>query len=134
MGKFPFFGDTERLEIILDNIIRNCIHFYDINKARPFIKVNITIEMQQVMLKFIDNGIGIGQQHLDHIFDMFYKASHLSKGAGLGLFIVKETLEKLHGTIRFESEVGFGTLIMVSIPNDHKGRLINRKLELQHNR
>jgi PAS domain S-box-containing protein len=132
IGESPFFSDTERIEIILDNIIGNCIHFCDVNKARPFVKVNITIEMEQVMLKIIDNGIGIGRQHLDHIFDMFYKASHLSKGAGLGLFIVKETLEKLHGTIHFESEIGFGTLITICIPNDHKGRLINRKLELQN--
>ncbi len=131
VGDFPFFSDTERIEIVLDNIIRNSIHFFDANKARPFIRVNIAVEMEQVKLNFIDNGIGIGQQHLDHIFDMFYKASHLSKGAGLGLFIVKETIEKLHGTIHFESEIGFGTLIRVCIPNDHKGRLINRKLELR---
>jgi len=109
-GTFPFFSDPERIEIILDNVIGNCFHFYDVNKASPFIKVNIGIENEQAHLEFIDNGIGIGQSHHDHIFDMFYKASYLSIGAGLGLFIVKETLEKLHGTILFESEIGFGRL------------------------
>ncbi len=132
-GSFPFFNDPERIEIIIDNIVRNSINFYDVNKARPFIKVNITIDKDQALLEFIDNGIGIGSQHLEHIFNMFYKASHHSKGAGLGLFIVKETLEKLQGSVTVESEIGFGTVIRITIPNDHKGRLISRKLQLQNN-
>lgn len=129
----PFYTDTERLDIILDNLIRNCIHFYDPNKSRSFIKVNVSSDKHSVLLEIIDNGIGIGAQHTANIFNMFYKASHLSKGAGLGLYIVKETVQKLHGEITLESEVGFGTVIRVRIPNDHKGRLIGRKLLLQAN-
>lgn len=130
---FPFYSDAGRIDIIIENIIRNAIHFYDVNKSRPFIQVNISTGKLNVRIEIIDNGIGIGQQHIDHIFDMFYKASHLSKGAGLGLYIVKETIEKLHGTIAIESEIGFGTVFRVSIPNDHKGKLISRKLQLQNN-
>jgi PAS domain S-box-containing protein len=132
-SNLPFYTDTERLDIILDNVVRNCIHFYDPNKSRPFIKVNIASDKQSAFLEIIDNGIGIGAQHIGSIFKMFFKASHLSKGAGLGLYIVKETIEKLHGTITLESEVGFGTVIRIMIPNDHKGKLIGRKLLLQSN-
>lgn len=132
-ASLPFYTDTERLEIILDNVVRNSIHFFDPNKSRSFIKVNISSDKQFAFLEIIDNGIGIGAQHLGSIFNMFYKASHLSKGAGLGLYIVKETVQKLHGEITLESEVGFGTVIRVRIPNDHKGRLIGRKLLLQSN-
>jgi PAS domain S-box-containing protein len=131
-GSFPFFGDTERIEIILENVFRNCVHFYDANKSRPFVKVNINSKKENAFFEIIDNGVGIGQQHMDQIFNMFYKASHLSKGAGLGLFIVKETLEKIKGNINIESEIGFGTVARINIPNDHKGILISRKLELQH--
>jgi PAS domain S-box-containing protein len=126
----PFYSDPQRLEIIFDNIVRNAIHFYDSNKAKCFIQVNVTNDNTHTQLEFIDNGIGIGKQHLDNIFTIFYKASHLSKGAGLGLFIVKETIEKLNGNITVESEIGFGTVLRITIPNDHKGKLIGRKLQL----
>jgi signal transduction histidine kinase len=130
-SQFPFYSDTERISIIIENIIRNSIHFHDRNKSRPFLQINVTPGRQNAVLEFIDNGIGIGQKHLENIFNMFYKASHLSRGAGLGLFIVKETLHALNGSIEVESEVGFGTLVRIKIPNDHKGKLIGRKLELQ---
>jgi signal transduction histidine kinase len=129
---FPFYADTERLEIVIENIIRNSIHFFDSNKVKSFIRVHVKIDKMNALIEFLDNGIGIGQQHIAHIFNMFYKASHLSKGAGLGLYIVKETVEKLSGQITIESEIGFGTVVRVTIPNDHKGRLIGRKLDLIH--
>lgn len=132
-GAYPFFGDNERLEIIFDNIIRNSIHFYDANKSRPFIRIEVTLDKTFATLEFIDNGIGIGRKHLESIFNMFYKASHLSKGAGLGLYIVKETIQDLGGSIEVESEIGFGTVFRFKIPNDHKGKLISRKMELQNN-
>jgi len=131
-GDAPFYTDPERLDIIIENIVRNAIHFYDVNKSRPFIIIKITISKEDSVLEIMDNGIGIGKQHLDHVFDMFYKASHISRGAGLGLYIVKETVLKLGGQISIESEIGFGTAFRVTIPNDHKGRLIGRKLELQN--
>jgi PAS domain S-box-containing protein len=129
---FPFYADTERLEIVIDNIIRNSIHFFDSNKVKSFIRVHIKIDKTNAVIEFLDNGIGIGQQHITSVFNMFYKASHLSKGAGLGLYIVKETVEKLSGLITIESEIGFGTVVRITIPNDHKGRLIGRKLDLIH--
>ncbi len=132
-GGFPFYGDTDRIEIIIDNIIRNAIQFHDINKSRPFVRVNVSIDHSKALFEFIDNGIGIAKQHMPDIFNMFYKASHISRGAGLGLYIVKETLEKLEGTISTESEIGFGTVFRVIIPNDKKAKLIGRKLQLQHN-
>lgn len=130
-GGFPFYNDSLRLAIIFENIIRNSVQFYDSNKTRSFIQIHVTIEKTRALLEIIDNGIGIGKQHLESIFNMFYKATHLSKGAGLGLFIVKQTLEKMNGTVEAESEIGFGTVVKVVIPNDHKGLLIGRKLDLQ---
>lgn len=130
-GEGQYYNDPERIEIILDNLIRNAIHFYDPNKSKPFLRIQAVLTDQLVKLEFADNGIGIGQHHMENIFTMFYKASHLSKGAGLGLYIVKETLSQVQGSITVESEIGFGSVFRVSIPNDHKGRLINRKLHLQ---
>ncbi len=131
-GDAPFYGDSERLDIIFDNVVRNAIQFYDSNKSRPFIQVNITSTKANSLVEFIDNGIGIGKQHQDHIFNMFYKATHFSRGAGLGLYIVKETVEKLGATISLESEIGFGTVLRLTIPNDPKGHLLERKIQLMH--
>ncbi len=127
---FPFYSDQERIEIILDNIIRNAFHFYDANKAHSFVRVNIVIDVTDAYIDVLDNGIGIGKAHQSQIFNMFYKASNLSKGAGLGLYIVKESLHQLNGAITVESEIGFGSLFKIRIPNHSKGKLISRKLKL----
>lgn len=129
-GGFPFYGDAERIELVLDNLVRNAIQFCDSHKSRPFVRINVVSDKTEARIEIIDNGIGIGRDHLSSIFDMFYKATHLSKGAGLGLYIVKETIVMLSGQVTVESEIGFGTVFRVTIPNDRKGRLINRKLDL----
>ena len=63
---------------------------------------------------------------------MFYKASHISTGAGLGLFIVEETTAQLRGKIKVESEIGFGSVFRITIPNDPKGKLISKKMQLEN--
>ncbi len=131
-GDNPFYSDMQRIEIIFDKILTNTIHFYDANKVSPFINIQISISDELAQIEFIDNGIGIGRTYLDHIFTMFYKASHLSRGAGLGLFIVKETTAQLKGKIKVESEIGFGSVFSITIPNDSKGKLINRKMQLEN--
>jgi PAS domain S-box-containing protein len=131
VGETPYYSDSERIDIILDNLMRNAIAFYDANKVNPFIRVSVELEAERAIIEIADNGIGIGRNHLEFIFNMFYKASYNSKGAGLGLYIVKEAVEGLSGSITVESEIGFGSIFKVIIPNDHKGRLVNRKLMLQ---
>jgi signal transduction histidine kinase len=55
--------------------------------------------------------------YIDRIFDMFYRASEISYGSGLGLYIVKNAVAKLHGSINVESVLGEGTKFTVVIPN-----------------
>ncbi|WP_254092797.1 sensor histidine kinase [Dawidia soli] len=127
---FPFYADYDRLEIILENIIANAIHFYDPHKTRSFVRITMVPHGQRIHIEVLDNGIGIAAEHHHNIFNMFFKASERSRGAGLGLYIVKEGVDKLHGHVQVESEVGFGSLFRVTIPNDPKGRLISRKMQL----
>ena len=70
------------------------------------------------MLKFEDNGIGIQEEHLDHIYDMFYRANENSKGSGLGLYIVKETVEAMNGKVNVKSDLSTGTTFTVELPNN----------------
>jgi signal transduction histidine kinase len=77
----------------------------------------VRVQQEQAMLVFEDNGIGIEAQHVPKIFDMFFRASEQSTGSGLGMYIVKQTVEKLGGTIGLESTFGEGTRVTIRIPN-----------------
>jgi len=131
-GDAKFYSDMDRIEIILDNLIRNAIQFVDVNKVKPFLNINIELLPESVSIDIHDNGIGIARQYFEQIFNMFFKASLQSKGAGLGLYIAKEGVEQLAGTMTLESEVGFGSVFKVFIPNSAKGRLINKKRKLEN--
>lgn len=64
-----------------------------------------------------DNGIGIEDHHQDKIFEMFYRATDKSPGTGIGLYIVKDALDKVKGNISLSSEFGKRTKFLISIPN-----------------
>jgi signal transduction histidine kinase len=126
-----FWTDVEKLELILTNIIRNTVHFSDRNKTNSIARVTLTIDEHRANISVLDNGIGIAKNHLDKIFDMFYKASIQSRGAGLGLYIVKESLSQLQGTISVESEPGFGSMFRIVIPNQVRMKdIINNVTDL----
>jgi signal transduction histidine kinase len=63
-----------------------------------------------------DNGQGIHPDRVDKIFDMFYRGTERSQGSGLGLYIVKEAIEKMSGTVRVESIEHEGTAFYITIP------------------
>ena len=81
--------------------------------------VNIFVECskENATITIEDNGIGIADKDKEKIFEMFYRATKLSTGSGLGMYIVKESLDKLGGTITLESELTKGTKFIVEIPN-----------------
>jgi signal transduction histidine kinase len=86
---------------------------------------------ERVEVRISDNGIGIGKPHLDKVFNMYYKASERSRGAGLGLYIVRENVSQLGGSIAIDAEIGFGTTVTISIPNGPKGKLMAKKMALR---
>jgi len=110
----PFFSDRWRLKVILNNIISNAIRYR--NGKDPVIKVNVEIRGHLATLAIEDNGKGIEKDHLPNIYKMFYRATDDGAGSGLGLYIVKEAIDKLNGHIDIESEVGRGTTVKLAIP------------------
>jgi signal transduction histidine kinase len=111
-----FYSDAYRLNIIFNNLISNSIKYRD-QKKNPFIKVNVAVDEEFAMITFQDNGIGINAQSLQKIFDMFYRATDHCEGSGLGLYIVKEAVEKLGGKINVESVERQSTRFIIQIPN-----------------
>jgi signal transduction histidine kinase len=72
---------------------------------------------------FKDNGIGIPKDLISQVFDMFHVATTRSKGYGLGLYIVKKTIEKLKGRIRINSRENEYTRITIIIPNQEQNEI-----------
>lgn len=120
----PFYSDAYRVRIILNNLISNAIKYKDSIKEKSTITISGLINFQKATLTIKDNGTGINKANLSKIFDMFFRGSEKSDGAGLGLYIVKEIVGKLQGTISVESEIHKGTKFTVELPNNFPG--INR--------
>jgi len=69
--------------------------YQDTTKENPIINISVKTNREKAIIAINDNGIGIDQDNKEKVFEMFYRATTLSSGTGLGLYIVKETLEKL---------------------------------------
>lgn len=114
-----FVSDKNRISIILNNLISNSIQYYREN-VQPHVKIQVEVLPEKAIITISDNGEGIDKEHIDKVFNMFYRASEKSKGVGLGLFIVRETIKKLKGTIEMYSELNVGTIFKIEIPNLYK--------------
>ncbi len=114
---YPFYSDPKRLKIIFNNLITNAVKYHDFTKERPFVKINIVQENNHVNIRLEDNGRGIDSKFHEKIFEMFFRASETSTGSGLGLYIVRQTINKLNGHISMESEYGTGTTFIINLPN-----------------
>ena len=116
-GDGPFYSDQYRLSLILNNLISNAIKYSDPAKETSLIHITIKLFPDKVSLTFKDNGIGIEQDYIQKVFNMFFRATEKNEGAGLGLYIVKEAVEKLEGTIELDSRIGKGTVFKIDLPN-----------------
>lgn len=108
--------DPLRLKIILTNLITNAYKYHDTEKERPTIEVSCTKENQNVLISIKDNGIGIQEEHREKIFEMFFRGTDKSVGTGLGLYVVKEIVEKLNGSIKLKTSIGHGSEFIIALP------------------
>lgn len=116
-GDSRFYSDRYRLSLILNNLISNAVKYSDPAKETSFLNISIHLDPEKASLTFRDNGIGIEKSYIEKVFNMFFRATETNEGAGLGLYIVKEAVEKLCGTITLESQPGKGTVFNIELPN-----------------
>lgn len=116
-NNITFYSDEYRISVILENLLSNAIKYRDPKKKNAYLNISLIITNKESEIKFQDNGLGIRESVLPKIFNMFYRGTEESEGAGLGLYIVKETVEKLKGNISISSTIGTGTIFTVKIPN-----------------
>ncbi|HYF67071.1 MAG TPA: PAS domain S-box protein [Ohtaekwangia sp.] len=108
-------SDKLRLKIIFSNIISNAYKYLN-QEVDSYLKIEIVCTKDHTRLIFEDNGIGIKTEYVDKIFNMFYRATDRSQGSGLGMYIVKQAVERLNGTIKLKSEYGKGTTLDIMLP------------------
>lgn len=115
LDKVEIHSNEDLLQQVWINLISNAIKFTPQNGK-------ITIELMDtedtIIVKIIDNGIGMKSENLNRIFDKFYQedSSHSSQGNGLGLPLVKRIVDLCSGTIRVKSILGEGSSFTVELP------------------
>lgn len=112
------YADKRRMEQIFINLFTNSIRY---NESKPHIRVIAEQEGLNVRILVKDNGIGIPEAHLPHIFDRFYRvdvsSSRRTGGTGLGLAICKGIIDAHGGSIEVRSTEGAGTTMIVTVPS-----------------
>jgi len=111
-----FVSDKNLVFNILFRLIENAF-IYRRSNVSPIIGVSIIGNPTQITIRVSDNGQGMIKEVQEKIFDMFFKGSELNHGSGLGLYIVKNVLEKLNGTIQVESQERKGSTFTVVLPS-----------------
>ncbi len=111
-------GSEDDLHQILYNLMENGIKY---SAADGFVHTTVTVEGEEVVLRVEDNGIGIPDEDMGHIFERFYRVDKMRSraigGTGLGLSIVRDTVEKRGGSIAVSHrESGNGTVFTVRLP------------------
>ncbi|WP_375578198.1 PAS domain-containing sensor histidine kinase [Marivirga tractuosa] len=112
-----FYSDKRRIKVIFNNLVSNSIRYFNPYIDNPKVEIEIKVDQEKAVVKISDNGLGIDNQYLEKIFDMFFRASNNSKGTGIGLYIVKETIQKVKGEIQVKSKIEKGTVFTVKLPN-----------------
>jgi signal transduction histidine kinase len=112
----PFFCDVYRVSVIFENLLSNAIKYRNPLK-KCILQIQLDITQKEAVVSFTDNGIGIDEKILSNVFKMFYRGTEQSDGAGLGLYLVKETAHKIGGSITATSQLGFGSTFEFTIPN-----------------
>jgi signal transduction histidine kinase len=109
-------SDRQRLKVILHNLIGNSVKYADYDKTNPFVHISFEEAISNNVIRIKDNGIGIAPEQQPRVFEMFYRGTEKSKGSGLGLFIVKETVSVMNGDISVHSTPETDTTFTVVLP------------------
>ncbi|MCL6631754.1 MAG: cell wall metabolism sensor histidine kinase WalK [Alicyclobacillus herbarius] len=112
-----FRGDRDLLDRVLDNIIGNALKY---TAAGGVVLVSAAKQEDKLRVLVQDNGIGIPEADLPHVFERFYRVdkarSRRSGGTGLGLALAREIIDLHGGEIGIESELGRGTKVWLTLP------------------
>ncbi len=115
--KETFRGDELSIKLILNNLLSNAFKYQRKENKEKLVDLNILVENGMAVIEVADNGVGIAENFLGDIFNMFFRASSHEVGSGFGLYNVKAAVTKLNGKITVDSEINKGTRFKVTIQN-----------------
>ncbi|MBL7863985.1 MAG: hybrid sensor histidine kinase/response regulator [Cyclobacteriaceae bacterium] len=119
LGEPVVYADSYRLGVALSNIISNALNYQDKTKQEQHLHIVAKVTPEEILIIIRDNGLGIANSLLPRVFDMFYRANEESQGAGLGLYIAREVVEKMGGRLSLSSVQYEGTSVSILIPHKH---------------
>lgn len=115
--KCTVHADKEQLQTAISNLIDNAIKYCE---QKPFIVIRTFDKHDTIIIEIEDNGIGIKQEHINQIFEKYYRVPtgdlHNVKGFGIGLSTVKAIINSINGEINIQSNLGKGTKFIIKIP------------------
>ena len=114
--KIDFYSDGVRMAIIFQNLLSNAIKYHNPRVEKPIVSVKVIVSEGACNIAIEDNGVGIKEQYMNQIFNMFFRATNDSYGSGLGLYITKQVVEKMRGVISVSSSAGLGTMFNIKFP------------------
>ncbi|NQT23584.1 MAG: GAF domain-containing sensor histidine kinase [Candidatus Omnitrophica bacterium] len=106
-------GDKKQIQEVFFNLIRNAAQAIH---EKGSIAITANEDIDRVCIKVQDTGHGIPREKLEQIFNPFYTTKEPGKGTGLGLFIVRQVVERNKGRISVDSTVGKGTVFTLTFP------------------
>ena len=127
--EIKFYSDTDRLYTILECLIANAVEYRAKREEPSFVEILVRVTRVHASIIIKDNSEGIQEEQLDKVFEMFYRGNQRSKGTGLGLYVVKQTVEQLEGTLQLQSNYKKGSMFTLQIPNlgkQDKDKLISQ--------
>ena len=120
----PFISDKAAVSTIVSNLVSNAVK-YRRSGVKSYVDFRFSCNEQEAVIVVEDNGEGIPAEKHDLVFDMFYRNSVSSEGSGLGLYIVKQNVQKLGGTIQLTSVPDEGSTFKIILPNLSQPSLVN---------
>ncbi len=112
-GNEQLIANKIGLKLVLSNLLSNAIKYSD---EQSLISFTISTEMDTIVLKVVDQGIGMSKEQITKLFKKYGKLNPEKSGAGIGLYMVKKLVDHFEGMIEINSQVGQGTEVTVTLP------------------
>ena len=113
-----FCNDELKITTIFKNFLSNAIKYLNPEVSPNWLRITVEITRQDALIIIADNGSGIDDMYQDKIFEMFFRGNEKADGSGLGLYIVKQIIEKSGGSLSLQSKLGEGTAFALRLPNN----------------
>lgn len=112
-----FYGDSYRLKIVLGNVLANALKFIDPNKTSHPLEFDVVQNVEKLLIKITDSGIGMGQDEIKIVENIFNNRDNRGPGNGVGLYLVRDAVQRMSGKIQVFSTERMGSKFIIEIPN-----------------